>query len=161
MRLTHDEYFLVLAKVASLRSTCKSRQVGAVLVDWNKHVLATGYNGPAQGTKHCEPCKRLGQASGDHLDDCMAVHAEQNALLQCKDTKQIHTIYLTNSPCLTCLKMLLNTSCDRIVFLDFYSSEYSQQLWVASGRIWDGILYDLTDMTRLETATKGLFNVRK
>ena len=53
MRLEIDEYFLNMAKLAALRSTCKRRQVGCILVDSNNHVAATGYNGVPKGFKHC------------------------------------------------------------------------------------------------------------
>lgn len=134
MRLSHDKYFLVMAKVVSLRSTCESRQVGAVLVDADNYVLSTGYNGPAKGLYTCKPCKRLGKSSGESLDNCMAVHAEQNALLQCPDVKRIHTLYVTTSPCITCLKMLFNTPCKTIIFMDQYPSNMVTDLWILSGR---------------------------
>jgi hypothetical protein len=39
--------------------------------------------------------------SGTGLDVCEAIHAEQNALLQCKDVEQIDTAYVTAMPCMT------------------------------------------------------------
>lgn len=141
-RLNHDHYFLMMAKVASLRSTCFSRQVGAVLVDENNYVLATGYNGPPKGVGNCDPCKRLNSNVGEGLlDRCMAVHAEQNALLQCPDMRAISTIYATVSPCLTCIKLLLNTPCKRIVFMDYYLSSV-MDLWTASGRYYEHVIID-------------------
>jgi len=127
-----------MAKVASVRSVCKSRQVGAVTVDIGHYVLSTGYNGPAKGTNECDPCKRLGIPSGQGLENCMAVHAEQNALLQCPDTRIIDTIYVSTAPCLTCVKLLLNTGCKRIVYVDEYETE-GKELWEKSNRIWERI----------------------
>lgn len=136
MRLNHDLYFLVMAKVVALRSTCRSRQVGAVLTDINNYVLSTGYNGPAKGLDTCEPCKRIGKSVGEALDDCMAVHAEQNALLQCPDIRRIHTLYVTTSPCVTCLKMLFNTPCKVIIFTDRYPDNMVTSIWRDSGRLY-------------------------
>ncbi len=135
-RLDHDRYFLVMAKVVALRSTCKSRQVGAVLTDIDNYVLSTGYNGPAKGLNTCDPCRRMGKSVGESLDDCMAVHAEQNALLQCPDVKRIHTLYVTTSPCITCLKMLFNTPCKVIMFIDEYPQSVVTQMWILSGRLY-------------------------
>ena len=41
-----------IARLASTRSTCLRRQVGAVIVK-DKKILATGYNGAPMGLKHC------------------------------------------------------------------------------------------------------------
>ena len=81
MRLEIDEYFLNMAKITALRSTCKRRQVGCILVDSNNHVAATGYNGVPKGFKHCldYPCKGADAASGTRLNECKAVHAEMIA----------------------------------------------------------------------------------
>ena len=84
-RLSWDEYFMGLAKYAGTRSTCLSRQVGAVIVK-DKHSISTGYNGPASGVKHCSElggCIRRARPdfkSGSHLELCPASHAEQNAI---------------------------------------------------------------------------------
>ncbi len=124
------EYFLIMAKLVSRRSTCARRQVGCVLVDKHKHVLATGYNGVASGVTHCtdEPCPGATCKSGEGLDLCEAIHAEQNAILQCKDAQQIRTAYITTAPCVTCTKLLLNTSCKTIVFLESYPNS-GRKIW--------------------------------
>lgn len=81
-------------------------------------------------------CAGARSSSGTDLDSCQAIHAEQNALLQCRDMYEIHTAYTTTSPCVTCCKLLLNTSCQRIVFIDQYAKD-SSKLWTGAGRIWD------------------------
>ena len=53
--------------------------------------------------------------SGGSLELCGAVHAEQNALLQCRDADAISFIYVTIAPCDSCLKLLLNTGATRLV----------------------------------------------
>jgi len=69
--------------------------------------------------------------SGHHLDTCEAIHAEQNALLQCHDVRAIRTCYVTASPCLACVKLLMNTGCRRIVFAARYAhDEAAQALWL-------------------------------
>lgn len=134
-RLDRDTRFLAQALVVSTGATCARRRVGCVLVDKDGIVLATGCNGPASGEVHCidEPCPGADMASGTGLGRCRAVHAEQNALMQCEDVTAIDTAYLTTSPCEHCVKMLLNTDCKRIVFLDNYpGSEESRELWSTS-----------------------------
>lgn len=121
-RMTKDQYFMKMALLTSEMSTCPRRKVGCIIVNKNKHIIATGYNGVPKGFPHCidKPCGGENFKSGEGLSKCMATHAEQNALLQCPNTMDIDTIYVTASPCETCSKLIANTSCKRIVFLEFY-----------------------------------------
>ena len=136
-RLSKDEYFVRMADLVSQRATCKRRAVGCVLVSAAGHVLATGYNGVPAGSSHCIdiPCPGFGFASGHGLDACEAIHAEQNALLQCKDVSLIHTAYVTTLPCMTCAKLLMNTGCKRIVYGQEYPQQESKEFWKKNGRI--------------------------
>ena len=131
LRPNRDEYFLSMASLVSLRATCRRRRVGCVLVDANRHVLATGYNGVARSMPHCldTPCDGANLPSGTGLDRCNAIHAEQNALLQCRDVEAIETAYITTSPCVTCVKLLMNTGCKRIVFIQCYPDQTAKTLW--------------------------------
>lgn len=133
MRPTLDEWGLDLAFVVATRGTCARRQVGCVLMDANGKILATGYNGPAAGRSHCRGhkvgCPGAAFPSGEGLDKCEAIHAEQNALLQCVDVRRIHTCYTTTSPCVHCVKMLLNTGCRRIVFAQEYGHDDAKRWW--------------------------------
>lgn len=86
---------------------------------------------------HPHACPGAAAPSGTNLDSCQAIHAEQNALLQCRDVYSIHTAYVTTSPCVTCCKLLLNTGCQRIVFVEEYSHGVSKDIWLKSGRAWD------------------------
>lgn len=45
-------YYLEMARVASIRSTCLKNYVGAVIVQ-NDQVVATGYNGAPRGRENC------------------------------------------------------------------------------------------------------------
>lgn len=94
---------------------------------------------PCVGFKDVTPhaCAGAHAPSGTMLDACEAIHAEQNAMLQCRDVYDIETCYVTVSPCVTCTKLLLNTSCKRIVFAaDYADSVASMQLWERADRQW-------------------------
>ena len=139
-RLAHDEIFMGQALIASGGSTCCRRQVGCVLVDEHNYVIGVGRNGTPKGMVHCidKPCKGAHLPSGQGLDVCEATHAETNALLQCKDVQRIKTCYTTTAPCIHCIKLLMNTSCERIVFLDLYPGcEVQQQMWVMNASDYD------------------------
>ena len=121
-RPSWDEYFMGIAKVVASRSNCSRRHVAAVIVKDN-HILSTGYNGTPHGVKNCFAggCPRCGGKveSGTHLEECLCVHAEQNAICQAaffghavKDA----TIYITLSPCLTCAKLIINAGIKEVVY---------------------------------------------
>jgi len=133
-------YFMSMAILVSTRGTCPRRRVGCVLVDSNNFVLATGYNGTASGLPHCldQPCPGAGLASGQGLELCEAVHAESNALTQCRDTRAIQSVYATTAPCVSCTKMLINTSAKAIYYLSDYPQKEAEGLWRRSrpGREW-------------------------
>ncbi|MBU6231515.1 hypothetical protein KGP36_02500 [Patescibacteria group bacterium] len=85
-------------------------------------------------------CPGADAPSGTALDACHAVHAEQNALLQCRDPWSIATCVVTASPCVTCTKLLLNTSCKRILFGEDYPQPEAKALWIQTGRLWEQLL---------------------
>lgn len=138
VRPSTDEYFLLMAQLVSTRSTCARRRVGCVLVNDYNHVIATGYNGVAAGVPHCidTPCPGAGLPSGVGLHLCQAIHAEQNAIMQCRDITTIAKAYVTASPCIHCTRLLLGTSCREVVFLEEYPHSDSKALWVGLGRNW-------------------------
>lgn len=132
-RESRDSYFLRIASVVSSRGTCGRRRVGAILVDARQHIIATGYNGTPAGFPHClydHECPGVRSLSGTHLDGCYAIHAEANALMQCSDVSKIDTCYSTASPCISCTKLLLNTGCRRICFLEEYPHPDAKELWL-------------------------------
>lgn len=155
MRPSRDEWAMKLALLTAQRTTCCRRAVGCVLLNARGHVLATGYNGVAAGLPHCNEhdpffetgyphaCSGANAPSGTNLDGCQAIHAEQNAMLQCKDVYSIHTCYVTASPCMTCIKLLLNTSCERIVFVEEYPHSAAKELWTGAGRAWEQLLVEI------------------
>ena len=127
-RPSRDTYFLKIAKLASERSTCMCRQVGCILVNNYNHVVATGYNGVPANFPHCTKCVR--ETPGADLDKCFAVHAEQNALLQAPNIHELWTAYCTDSPCITCVKLMMNTSITRIVYSREYPHPIAKELWL-------------------------------
>jgi dCMP deaminase len=121
-RPSWDDYFMEIAQVVSKRSNCTRRHVAAIIVK-DRHILSTGYNGTPHGVKNCFDggCPRCSGdvASGTHLEECLCVHAEQNAICQAaffghaiKDA----TIYITISPCLTCAKLIINSGIKEVVY---------------------------------------------
>lgn len=125
-RPSWDQYFMKAAFLVSERSTCLRRKVGAVLVK-DKRILATGYNGAPSGITHCDSkgCLRmeLNIPSGERHEICRGLHAEQNVVLQASvhgvSTKD-SSIYITNTPCSICAKMIINAGIKEVIVFDEY-----------------------------------------
>lgn len=74
------------------------------------------------------------------LDNCEAVHAEQNALIKCKDVQSIHTVYVTTFPCISCMKLLINTPVSRLIYLyDHNNITRPMELWAMVKGEKDGV----------------------
>jgi dCMP deaminase len=135
MRPSWDEYFMLIAKLVSTRSTCNSRPTGAVLVK-DRQILATGYNGSMPGAPHCSDqvmpdgtpyCHRraLQVADVDKYNYCRASHAEANAIAQAaRHGVPIKgaSLYVTLEPCYVCLKLLATAQIERVYFETSYES---------------------------------------
>lgn len=123
MRDSKETYFVKMLVDVAARSTCVRRSVGAIITDERGRILSTGYNGPPSGFQHCiqdMPCPGAYDRHGD-TSRCMAIHAEQNAMLQCWRLDLAHTIYVSCCPCFVCAKMILNTGIRRVIVLEDYA----------------------------------------
>lgn len=108
----HD-YFLNVAQAVAARGDCSRRQVGAVIVDGDHRIIATGYNGTEPGGKSClagECPRAITRDPGSSYDTgpgaCIATHAEANALLFARASVKYATLYVTHEPCDGCLKLI-------------------------------------------------------
>lgn len=139
-RISWDEYFMRFAELAATRTTCLRRSVGAVIVK-NKHILASGYNGAPKKVPHCKDLggclrEKLNVPSGERHELCRALHAEQNAIIQCAMSGQNiegATIYITHQPCIICSKMIINAGIKRIVVREGYPDNLAKQILSEAG----------------------------
>jgi dCMP deaminase len=131
MKINKLNGFMEVARHLAMLSNCYSRNVGCILLDAKGHIKATGYNGPPSNMGDCPCCHRI---SGEDLDLCPAVHAEQNAIMQCHDVSDIKYCLVTTKPCRHCIKMLLNTSVEEIYYLEDYPHNGVTELWESAGR---------------------------
>ncbi len=136
-----DEYFMAMASLASERSTCLRRKVGAVIVK-DKQVISTGYNGAPKDLPHCSEvgCLRenMGADSGTRHELCRGVHAEQNAVIQAAVfgvSVKDGTLYTTHHPCVLCVKIVINAGMERIVYKEGYPDELAKKMIMESGII--------------------------
>lgn len=116
-RINRGEMLMMFAFVASLRSSCGRKQVGAILAI-NGRVISTGYAGPPSGSNHCssetcdlsKPCTRT-------------IHAEANAILFAARhgiAIENSMLFCTDSPCMDCAKLIANSGIVSV----YYNREY-------------------------------------
>jgi len=120
---------MTITRQVAERSTCLRAKVGAVIVR-DRNILATGYNGSPAGLPHCLDAGCLIYESrtpdGEIEQNCYrTIHAEMNAITQAaKNGAAIRDadIYVTHTPCIHCLKVLINTGIRNI----YYEKEYKR-----------------------------------
>ncbi len=135
MDINRAGIWMRVAKEIATMSTCPRREVGAVILNDLGHVLATGFNGVPSGMTSCfiNNCGASQDPPRDSLDKCMAVHAEMNALMQLRSPREASVIITTSSPCKHCVKMLLNTSIDLIIYEELYDLD-AMTMWISNNR---------------------------
>ena len=68
-------------------------------------------------------------ASGARLDECLCIHAEENAVIEAGRTKANGgTIYVTFEPCLTCTKTIVQAGIKRVVYINEYPMAAANEL---------------------------------
>lgn len=133
MRPTKDEYYLNIARAVAARATCLKHKYGAVIVK-NDRIVATGYNGAPSGETDCLergfcykesgalPVAEAARIHGTEWGTCVAVHAEQNAMLSASGEQMKGAVlYLACldredvEPCNICDRMIRNAGIVRVV----------------------------------------------
>jgi dCMP deaminase len=84
-RIGKDDWYLEIAKVISLRSTCIRAHAGSIIVR-NDAIVSTGYSGAPREEPNCcdiGVCERdrLGISPGERYEICRSVHSEANAII--------------------------------------------------------------------------------
>ena len=128
-------------QLAATFSTCAKRQYFAVVLMSNGRVAGVGYNGSPPGIGHCNEghCPRYAQNSqpGSNYDNCIAQHAEANALLWSDPSLRTDgTLIVNGPPCFGCSKQIASASIKRVVYLEdssYGDAERSFNLLTSAG----------------------------
>lgn len=118
-----DRKYLEWARYGGeLFSTCVRRHYMAIIVGRDGRVVGTGYNGAPPGLRHCTEggCPRALEQGGHgaSYDNCVAVHAEANALLYSdRSAREGGTLYINGPPCFGCAKEIANSGLRRVVYV--------------------------------------------
>jgi len=73
--------------------------------------------------------------SGERDEICRAVHAEQNAIIQCAVLAVCcvgATMYCTNMPCTHCAKTIISAGVSKVIFVHGYNAELSIKMFETS-----------------------------
>ena len=104
-----------MAKVWSENSYCQRRQVGALIVK-DKMIISDGYNGTPSGFENiCE--------TEDGVTKPYVLHAEANAITKIarsNNNADGATLYVTDSPCIECSKLIIQAGIKRVVYSRAY-----------------------------------------
>jgi dCMP deaminase len=138
MMTKNDELYMSLARLYAEESKCGRKKVGAVIVK-NGLIISYGFNGVPHGLISCstqKPCFKIsnnwpsGKPVPADSNDCLAIHAEQYAIINAANHESIKsesqdwlkgaTLYSTHQPCRQCALHIAAAHISRVV----YENEY-------------------------------------
>ncbi len=134
-----NNYYMSLAYLEKEKSTCARRGVGAIIVKDNL-IIGRGFNHTVVGSKPCtiDTCIRLKNniKSGTRQEYCVATHAEQAAIIDAyKNGYNLEgsSIYITDSPCVICARLICEFGIKEVFFKDSYPDELSFEILENAG----------------------------
>ncbi|KRT85216.1 hypothetical protein AMK59_2303, partial [Oryctes borbonicus] len=161
--LDWEEYFMATAFLAAKRSKDPVTQVGACIVNEDKHIVGIGYNGMPRGCSDDD--FEWGRGENNRLESkyLYAYHAETNAILN-KNSANVKncTLYVMLFPCSECAKLIIQSGITKVVHVSdkdnghaFY--EASEKMLLAAGvtiekytRERQNVVIDFTKIDRIQ-----------
>lgn len=123
-----------MAHVWAKNSYCKRRQVGALLVK-KRMIISDGYNGTPSGFENvCEDEQGLTKQ--------YVLHAEANAITKVaksNNSSEGATLYITDSPCVECSKLIIQAGISRVVYDREYRVKDGLELLKRAGVVLEHI----------------------
>jgi dCMP deaminase len=115
--ISWDEYFMGVALLSEQRSKDPVTQVGACIVDPEKKIVGTGYNGAPRGIKDEDfPWEKDGDF--ENTKYAYVCHAELNAILNStRENLNGCTLYVSLSPCNECAKAIIQSGIKKVLYL--------------------------------------------
>lgn len=116
-RLNRDGRLMATAEIMARGSTCNRLSVGAV-ISIDGRIISTGFNGAPTKLPHCDP-----ELCNENNPCNRTVHAEAGAI--CHAAKygipiQGATMFSTDSCCVECAKLIIESGIVRFVYLRPY-----------------------------------------
>ncbi len=134
-RISWEEYALLLAEVASLRSEDPHKKTGACVLRHDKSVASLGYNGAPRGVE-------IDWSDRDERRK-KVIHAEVNALSNCKPG-EAWLLACDLMPCTNCMKTIAAYGIKKVVYrkpyaMDDYAEKLAKEYGIELVRVDDGI----------------------
>ncbi|MFC2116285.1 cytidine/deoxycytidylate deaminase family protein [Bacteroidota bacterium] len=123
-----DLRYIQMARIWATNSYCKRRQVGALIVK-DQMIISDGYNGTPSGFEN--ECEDENDQSKPYV-----LHAEANAITKVAKSNNSSmgaTLYITDSPCMDCAKLIIQAGIKRVVYGDEYRLTDGVQLLEKAG----------------------------
>jgi len=124
-----DTRFINLAKEISLWSKDPTRKIGAIIVNTDKHIVGTGYNGFPVGIKDTQ--KRL---NDKEFKRAISLHAEESAILNAKCNVENCKIYIYGLCCCThCAALIIQSGIKEVYYK--LSERGESEHWLANTKL--------------------------
>lgn len=103
------EVYMRMAEGLAKRSTCRRLQVGTVITDAAlENVVAIGYNGNARGFPN--------DCDSPTPGACGCIHSEMNALVKAPGQLPGKVVFVTDSPCVMCAKLMIQANVTHLYY---------------------------------------------
>ena len=125
-RIPLYEVYMRMAEELAKRSTCMRLQVGTVVTDARlENVVAIGYNGNARGLPN--------RCDSTVPGSCGCIHSEVNALVKAPGGIRDKVVFVTDSPCVACAKLMINSGVTHVFYRREYRDPAGVELLARSG----------------------------
>lgn len=117
-----------MAHVWAKNSYCERRKVGALIVK-NRMIISDGYNGTPSGFENI--CEDETGTTKPYV-----LHAEANAITKVaksNNSSEGATLYITDSPCIECAKLIIQAGIQRVVYSKRYRITHGIDLLERAG----------------------------
>lgn len=139
------ERFVALTEMVASWSKDPKRQIGCVIVNLDRRIIATGYNGFPRGLPDNEEDLANQQKKRLHM-----IHAELNAILNATSDLKHSTLFVNRFPCHVCAGLILQAGIGNIVVPE---PDLEHEHW---GQGWQTALEILT--TRIGIQYAEIYN---
>jgi dCMP deaminase len=119
-----DKRFVELSHFIAAWSKDRKKKVGAVIVDEDRRVISTGYNGIPQGCSDDDESRQIKPKKLFYFE-----HAERNCIYSAaKSGIRLKgcTMYLTWHPCADCARAIIQSGIKRVVC---YQPDWNDDSW--------------------------------
>ncbi|MSR22396.1 MAG: hypothetical protein EXR92_02455 [Gemmatimonadetes bacterium] len=107
------EVYMRMAEELAKRSTCNRLAVGTVITDLSlENVVGIGYNGNARGFPN--------RCDAPTPGACGCIHSEMNALVKAPGILQNKVVFVTDSPCVMCAKLMVQAQVSHLYYRKAY-----------------------------------------